>query len=349
MSEDNISPDKTQNENKQIKKQSKLATFMAKPSVVLALAVFGILGTAFGIWSYFDSKSYPELTFSINPVRTVVVKSGQASRLATSFDNQIIQTDVTAAQVAIWNNGKRAVKNDEILKTVIIQTENAIPILEATIVNVTRDITKFSINTSEIQNGRLSVSWSILEQNDGAAVQIVYAGDTSVKLFGQGIIEGQPELKIAQNTILKPPGQVIGDLSKTLDKLSSGALIAMFLSVIGGMLAAHLSPRPKIPTEVFRVHFNNELKTYDDIISLINTPRKDEKKWDEVKRKVEQMKKLTQRHQVQNLENLEQDFSSFDATRRIINVMLVIIMVVLLLLIIYREYIQKIPLSPFGF
>ncbi|MGK3958946.1 hypothetical protein WMF38_38545 [Sorangium sp. So ce118] len=170
---------------------------------------FGAAGLFTGIYFYQISKRDPELTYYVHPVQAAVVKTGQASRLAVSHDGNPIDSDITAAQVVIWNNGKQSIKKDSVLKAIKLELEDETPILEATVRKVSRDVIGFTIQTDELSKGRASVSWNILEQDDGAVLQLVYAGKPGTQIQVSGIIEGQKQLERYEyhNRILSPDEQ----------------------------------------------------------------------------------------------------------------------------------------------
>jgi hypothetical protein len=108
-----------------------------------------------------------KLQFSIYPGRTTIIKSEQASLLDVYYKNEKINTDVTAVQIAIWNSGKHEIISEDILEPVTIYTEPNVPILEATIRKVSRELIDLSIDTSILKQGSLLINWKILERNDG--------------------------------------------------------------------------------------------------------------------------------------------------------------------------------------
>jgi hypothetical protein len=151
---------------------------------------------------------FPQLTYYVYPVRAAVLQTGQASKLAATFDNQPVQSDITVAQVALWNEGRRAIKRTDVLKPIVISTENNVPILEATVRKSTRDVIQLSLNTDELQRGRVTVNWAILEQNDGGFVQLIYAGNQQVRIQVEGVVEGQTTLKSVEFTgTIKSPAE----------------------------------------------------------------------------------------------------------------------------------------------
>lgn len=175
--------------------KDRFSAFFSNPVVGIIGSIASVIGLLLAIYFYVESKETRQLICYVNPVKAVVIKTGQASRLTTSFDTKVVETDITAAQVAIWNQGEKSVKRDNILKPILIYTENNSPILEATLRKSSRDVVQLSLNTDELQKGRVSVSWNILEHNDGGVIQLIYAGDPSIKLKADGVVEGQGQIE----------------------------------------------------------------------------------------------------------------------------------------------------------
>jgi hypothetical protein len=176
------------------KPNSFLKSLPTNPYVFLGLAIIAILGFGFGIYAWLDNKASRELTYYVDPARAVVVQSGKSSDLAVSYKNEPVPGDITAAQIAIWNAGKLSIKSVDALKPTVIYTEDGTPILEATIRNPGRDVSQITLDTTQLRDGRLAVKWSILERNDGAIVQLIYAGDSAVGISAEGAFEGQKSL-----------------------------------------------------------------------------------------------------------------------------------------------------------
>jgi hypothetical protein len=167
--------------------------FFANPWFGLIGSIASVLGVVLAIYFYTEGREKHELAYYVNPARAVVVQKGSASKLTVTFDNQPVTTDITAAQIAVWNEGKLPIRKDDILKSILLRTEGA-PILEASVRKISRDVTQFSISDREIHNGQVLLSWNILEHNDGAIIQVIYAGGPFVKVWLDGVVEGQPAL-----------------------------------------------------------------------------------------------------------------------------------------------------------
>ncbi len=184
----------------------------------------GILGI--GLALFFGIKSSPtrKLVFAVSPTKTAIVKTGKTSILDVYVNNEKTISDVTAAQVVIWNGGKRSIEESDLLEPLTLYTEPPIPILEATIKNVSRELTKIRIDTNNLKKGTMPISWKILEKNDGCAIQLIYLGNTEVRFKIGGTIkeQGSPEIYKSET-----PGQTkILTLAITL--MLGTALSALF-------------------------------------------------------------------------------------------------------------------------
>jgi hypothetical protein len=169
-----------------------LEWFGRNPVIGLASLVIGVM--SLGVTTYFGEVSHRsrELSYEVNPTRSIIVKSGQSSDLHVVYKGQTVLSDVTALQVVIWNNGKESIRSENVLTPITFSTSPKVPILEAQIKQAPRrPVTQVVADTSRISDGSVSLSWKILEHNDGALLQLIVAGPTGVTVKGEGVIEGQ--------------------------------------------------------------------------------------------------------------------------------------------------------------
>jgi len=111
--------------------------------------------------------------------------------LRVFFGDKPIATDVTAAQVVVWNNGRQPIKPPDVLRELKITTEPRVPILEATVRQQTREVIDFALDTSRLAGGEVGLHFRILERSDGAIVQLIYAGRPDHSINVDGVIEAQ--------------------------------------------------------------------------------------------------------------------------------------------------------------
>lgn len=194
---------------KDTKEKSKFFRFFSK-QVFNVRTIMTIIGIILAIYFYSETKTKRELKYYCHPVKTTVVKAGQTSALEIFFDEEKIDSDVTAVQVAIWNNRKESIKKDDILETITLYTEPKTPIIEAVVRKRTREVIDLRIDRSSFKEGFIPVSWRILEHNDGGIIQVIFAGSPDVEILAKGIIEGQKSIKqIKYSGKLKSPKEQI--------------------------------------------------------------------------------------------------------------------------------------------
>lgn len=175
----------------QEKKQNKIMVWFSNNPIV------GVLGIALSVISiflsvifYIGSIAKPDLTYFVHPVKGIALQSNQATDLTVYYKNREIKGDLTVAQIAIWNHGKKPIKHSDILETIKIVTSSQFPILEAKIRKTTRSVTGISLDTTKSDLGVIGIDWRVLEQDDGAIIQIIYEGSQDVNISVLGVVEG---------------------------------------------------------------------------------------------------------------------------------------------------------------
>lgn len=166
-------------------------TFFSNPLVGVAGSIASVVGVILAIYFFLAASEIPQLTYFVHPVRSIIVGAGQSSRLSVTFENNTITTDVTAAQVAFWNNGNRSIRRENVLRPFVIRVGNRIPILEARLLKKSRDVVTLELDSTRIQQGELAVTWNILEHNDGGVIQLVFAGNAQTPIAAEAVVEGQ--------------------------------------------------------------------------------------------------------------------------------------------------------------
>jgi hypothetical protein len=122
------------------KPKNRVIRFFSIPLVGGFGTLIGVISLCLAIYFYLDQKEFRKLTYYVHPAKAAIVKAGQVSQLTALYANKPITTDITAAQIAIWNQGKLPIKSSNILKPIILSTADKTPILEVSIRKVTRDV-----------------------------------------------------------------------------------------------------------------------------------------------------------------------------------------------------------------
>lgn len=189
-------------------KPNALLEFFSRPVVVIAASIASIVAIPLSVYFFLASRETPELTYFVHPAKAAVVRTGQTSRLSVQFDGQDLTSDVTATQIAFWNAGRRPIRGSAILSPLVIRTGNKARILEARLQKASRDVVGLTVDSSRLSSGEVEIRWSILEQNDGGVLQIVYAGDEKVEIQAHAILEGQREVvRLDYGRQLSTPGE----------------------------------------------------------------------------------------------------------------------------------------------
>jgi hypothetical protein len=148
-----------------------------------------VIGGFVTIWA----EKTRELRYTVSPTRTSIVKAGATSALQVSHEGRPVTTDVSAVQIQVWNEGRESIRHQgNMLEPLIISTADGTSILEATIRQQTRPkIVDLALDDAQKDQGRIGVSWKILEQEDGGIIQLIIAGQPDVKVKAEGVVEGK--------------------------------------------------------------------------------------------------------------------------------------------------------------
>jgi hypothetical protein len=212
--------------------------FFGNPLVGVLGSLASIVGLILALYFYWVSREKPELMFFVHPAKAAVVRMGQTSHLAVQFDGQDVTCDVTTAQIAFWNAGKKPIRSSAILEPLAIRVSSK-KIFEVRLRKSTREVTRISIDSSDLTRGEVRINWSILEQNDGGILQIVYAGDENTAIEAHSVIEGQPEVRECKFTekASKPGEEYARRGRRRIDpflyiQLGTGVVLAGFVAFL---------------------------------------------------------------------------------------------------------------------
>jgi hypothetical protein len=178
-----------------------LVWFAAHPIVGFVGTLASVLGVVLAVAFYLAAIRTRELSLYVNPSRATIVKSGQSSDLHILYKGKDVSTDVTALQVELWSAGKESIRPEHVLSPITLETTPKVPILEARIRHISRPVTQIVLDQTQIADGKVTVSWKILEHNDGAVIQFILAGPSETSITALGALEGQPTLRVHQSAI----------------------------------------------------------------------------------------------------------------------------------------------------
>ena len=114
-------------------------------------------------------------------------------------DGKEITSNLVSIRFYLWNAGNAAIHRDDVLRnlTITLDDEDS-EILDFLFLKISRDVTDLKLQRNPADSlHSLLLSFSILEQNDGATGQIIYEGPLNSKLRIKGVIEGVKEFTSA--------------------------------------------------------------------------------------------------------------------------------------------------------
>jgi hypothetical protein len=219
---------------------------------VKAITFFtGIAGLSFGVfgfWAYFASIKEPEITYTLNPIRTTLVQAGAPAGLSVQFNGERLTEAVTSVTIGIWNAGRASVKAANVLEALQLKLPTNNRILSAKLLKQSRTVIGFQITNigdpgalETRPQTALQLRFNILEHNDSAVVQIIYEGNPDADVTISGIIEGQPSiLRLKED---KPIARTTGNTSP------NGAVFRfIFDSVVGVLMGYFMVQLARTPS-----------------------------------------------------------------------------------------------------
>ena len=152
---------------------------------------FGVAGLLSAYITYVAAEKNPNFTI-INRSAHLKIVSGEFSQkgpLKLIHQNgSEIKHNVYVGTLTLWNSGDISLRESSVIKPLSITLPDGAEILDVSVIKSDRqDITGFTAK----QTARgFDYEWKILEPNDGATVQIMYAADAPVIFLTNGAIEG---------------------------------------------------------------------------------------------------------------------------------------------------------------
>lgn len=184
-----------------------------------------VLSIVLAIYFGVSSKQTRELVIASDPA-VAVVKAGQASSIDVIYHGQKITTDVYARQIYFWNVGTESIRTENVLEPIGIVIPHG-KILETRVKKVSRPLT--GITTAISSSDEVGVSWKILEHNDGAAIEIIYASPDASRVEAVGTVEHQRRLKVQESEVTMNDHN---ETSKMRLLVIGGMFCVMFLVMI---------------------------------------------------------------------------------------------------------------------
>lgn len=200
------------------------------------------LSIGLAIYFYLQTQKEREPILYIEPLRAQVVDVSQpgGSKIEVLFEGKPIgQKNVTAAFLYFWNAGRESIESRDVFKPIEIILNGADEILDYSVMRQHRDgIINFEATVDHAKPNRVQIRFTILEQGDGATIQIIFTGDPSTTIAASGTIrETKAGIKVIGSTI----GETRADLIRRSQRSNAERRIVAVLSVIAAALGLSLA------------------------------------------------------------------------------------------------------------
>jgi hypothetical protein len=165
------------------------------------LKLFISILVGFLISLYFYSKSieareptFYQEPYSLNIINKELIKS--APLIITTLDGTEIEGNVYSTTFCFFNQGKKSIKKENVLKRIEIEiSDSTTHIVAFKVLKISREISQISLSRDSLKNNILLIDFSILETGDGLLAQVVYSTNSNPELKFMGIIEGAKNIK----------------------------------------------------------------------------------------------------------------------------------------------------------
>ncbi len=157
----------------------------------------GAIGAGVSVYFYSESREARDPVFIVDPNRTEIISHARVEAApirVLRHDGRAVMGDLSALRFYFWNAGKTSIRPPNILDTIRITLEEPADIVDYKILKRSRPITGIDLRPHRA-GGRvntLTLTFAILEHDDGMAGQIIYEGANVAPLRIAGVIEGVP-------------------------------------------------------------------------------------------------------------------------------------------------------------
>lgn len=175
-----------------VAKAKNLRAIFEHPVVRIVERVAALASIPLALLLYYAGVHRPNLSYYLHQERTKIAVVGGDPLLQVSYAGEPIRADITAVQLAVWNAGSAPIRASDLLQVPTVTLDAPAKLLSAKILESTRAVNGFRLDDARKNDGLLSFSWTILEEGDGAKIQILFSGPSEAQVRVSGAVVGQP-------------------------------------------------------------------------------------------------------------------------------------------------------------
>jgi hypothetical protein len=179
---------------------------MKKEYIGYALAVISVIAS--GVFSsYFYDKSQQTRSpiYSTDVFPSMVFDADDKTQQpfsVISSSGKLIEKDIFLAEHFFWNKGDRPILASEILDPLTVEiVSDDYEMLDVRIEQISRSVVDCKISNLSKNKKSFSITYKVLEKNDGCSVKLFYTGERYPEIVVSGSILGVPEIDFYSETI----------------------------------------------------------------------------------------------------------------------------------------------------
>ena len=157
----------------------------------LASAVFGIAGFAFGVFTWYQSRQFTEISYAVEQVQMLISSHNRDHNPNRPFkvigsDGHEITENIFGANVTVWNSGNLPVYPGQVRRPVVIQIPSSVRVMKIALSGSSdNNISEFTIDEIERK-----VDWKYFDPKMGFRATIIYSSPNQEDIKIGGVIYG---------------------------------------------------------------------------------------------------------------------------------------------------------------
>jgi hypothetical protein len=170
----------------------------------------------------------------VHPIRSAIATAGADDGLAFTYQGRQVR-DAALLRVALWNEGPGPVRASQILTPVTLSLPPNCEILRAVTKLQTREVVRLSTEVARSPGApdRVVLNWNIIEDGDGAVIEMLFSGPIDSPLSVHGVLEGQPRVAL---------GPSMFPLESQQEQYENSRRIPYFVAILTGVILVFMIP-----------------------------------------------------------------------------------------------------------
>jgi hypothetical protein len=223
VSDDNLLPTNTI-----LLKRSFISHTLARARENPWTVLFGAISFFLAIYAIYDAKNEPNLQVVFDPGTATKIVTALTPDIEVRYKGSVVAGEVSSQVIRFWNAGKHPIESQDILKQLQIKAAPDVTILDVRVKQQTRDVV--TVAPMIVDKSTLSLTWRILENDDGGSIQVIYQGPSDSKFTVEGAVRGQKSIPA---NYLSPTKPEPSRLQLVMHKIGGGwSPLARFLTML---------------------------------------------------------------------------------------------------------------------